>query len=279
MKKFLRTLTTAVVLSSMFVVSSCGGSQEEQPTDASASGDGVTVTVGATAVPHAEILNLVKDDLAAEGVNLVVKEYTDYSLINPSTVDGSLDANFFQHTPFLEEFNAQSEEKLVSVGPVHIEPIGVYSNTIKSLDELEDGAKIGIPNDPSNEQRALILLEDNGLIKLKDRNSTGITPLDIVENPKNIEFVELEAAQLTRTMDEFDAAVINTNFAVEAGLNPATDSIVIEDGANSPYANILVVPEGHENDEAIQKVYTALTSDKVRQYIEENYGGAILAAF
>ncbi len=280
MKKLLKTLTTAFVLSSMIVVSSCGSSSQEESADAtSTEGDLVKLTVGATIMPHAEILNIIKDDLLAEGIELDVKEYTDYSLINPSTIDGSLDANFFQHTPFLDEFNASSKDKLVSVGPVHIEPIGLYSDTITSLDELKDGDKIGIPNDPSNEQRALILLEDNGLITLKDRNSTSITPFDIVDNPKNLEFVELEAAQLPRTKGDFAAAVINTNFAVEAGLNPATDAIIIEDGANSPYANILVVPEGHENDEAIQKLYTAMTSEKVKQYIDETYGGSILAAF
>lgn len=291
MKKLLRTVTTTVLLSSMLAVTSCSSSSQDAASTETASETAATsetveqptkttkLIVGATSMPHAEILNLIKDDLLAEGVEIEVKEFSDYVLLNPSTVDGSLDANFFQHTPYLDEFNATSDKKLVAVGPIHIEPIGLYSSTIKSLDELKDGDKIAIPNDPSNEQRALLLLEDNGVIKVKDRNSSNITPIDIVENPLNLEFTELDAALLSSTMSDFTAAVINTNFAVQAGLNPANDSIIIEDGATSPYANVLVVLEGNENNEAIQALYKAMTSDKVKQFIEENYKGDILSAF
>lgn len=292
MKKFLKTITTAFLVTTMLAVTACGNSAEtesessepttetdavsEAPTE---NAESVKIVVGATSVPHAEILNYIKDDLLAEGIEMEIVEFTDYTLINPSTVDGSLDVNFFQHMPFLDEFNNTSDKKLVSLGPVHIEPIGLYSETITSLDELKEGDKIGIPNDPSNEQRALLLLEDNGLIKVSDRNSTSITPIDIVENPLNLEFIELDAAQLTGTLSEFSGSVINTNFAIEAGLNPANDSIIIEDGANSPYANVLVVLEGNENNEALLKLYEIISSDKVKQFIEENYGGDILAAF
>ncbi len=283
MKKLLKNVLTATLLSSLLLATSCGAGTTEGDTanDATGntSGDTVKLVVGATAVPHAEILNFVKEDLLAEGIDLEVKEFSDYALLNPSTQDGSIDANFFQHTPYLEEYMANTGDALASVGPVHIEPIGLYSESIKSIDELKDGDKIAIPNDPTNEQRALLLLEDNGLIKVKDRTSLNITPLDIVENPLNLEFVELESAQIPRTVNEFACAIINTNFALEAGYIPAEDAIIIEDGANSPYANILVVKDGRQNEEAIQKLYKAMTSEKVKAFINEKYSGAVVPAF
>ncbi len=283
MKKLLKNALTATLLSSLLLVTACGSTPTtEDPAktdDTGANTQSSKLVVGATSVPHAEMLNLIKEDLAAEGVEIEIKEFTDYALLNPSTVDGSLDANFFQHTPFVEEFNANSDTKLVSVGPIHIEPIALYSESITSLDELKEGDKISIPNDPTNEARALLLLEDNGIIKVKDRTSVNITPLDIVENPLNIEFLELESAQLSRTINEVAASVINTNYALEAGFNPADDSIVMEDGANSPYANILVVKEGRENEEAIQKLYKAMTSEKVKTFIQETYNGDVIPAF
>lgn len=282
MKKIFRNVLTATIASSLLLATACGSSSAETEvpaTDDTANAETTKLVVGATAVPHAEILNLVKEDLLAEGVELEVTEFTDYALLNPSTTDGSLDANFFQHTPFLDNFNANSDSKLVSVGPIHIEPLAVYSEKITSLDELKDGDKISIPNDDTNEARALLLLEDNGIIKVKDRNAAAITPIDIVENPLNIEFVELDSAQLPRTINEVAVSVINTNFALTAGYNPIDNSIVMEDGANSPYANILVVQEGRENEEAIQKLYAALTSEKVKTFIEENYAGAVIPAF
>ncbi|MFV0313853.1 MAG: MetQ/NlpA family ABC transporter substrate-binding protein [Anaerotignum sp.] len=282
MKKIFRNVLTATIASSLLLATACGSSSAETEapaTDDTANAETTKLVVGATAVPHAEILNLVKEDLLAEGIELEVTEFTDYALLNPSTTDGSLDANFFQHTPFLDNFNANSDSKLVSVGPIHIEPLAVYSEKITSLDELKDGDKISIPNDDTNEARALLLLEDNGIIKVKDRNAAAITPIDIVENPLNIEFVELDSAQLPRTINEVAVSVINTNFALTAGYNPIDNSIVMEDGANSPYANILVVKEGRENEEAIQKLYAALTSEKVKTFIEANYEGAVIPAF
>lgn len=282
MKKLLKNALTTTLLASLLLTTSCGSSAsttDESQSATTDAGEPVKLVVGATAVPHAEILNEIKDDLLAEGVELEVVEFTDYALLNPSTVEGDLDANFFQHTPFLEAFNENSDEKLVSVGPVHIEPIALYSDSITSIDEIKEGDKISIPNDPTNESRALLLLEENGLIKVKDRESVNITPLDIVENPLNLEFVELEAAQLPRTMGEVTASIINTNIALEAGLVPADDAIIMEDGSDSPYANILVVKEGRENEEAIQKLYSAMTSDKVRDFINETYEGAVIPAF
>ncbi len=275
MKKIFKNLLSVALLSSLVLTTACGGSNANN----TGSNGSNKLVVGATAVPHAEILNLIKDDLAAEGVELEVKEFSDYTLINAATVDGSINANFFQHTPFLESFNESSKTKLVSVGPVHIEPLGLYSNKITKIDEIKSGDKIAIPNDATNEARALVLLEDNGLIKVNDRTSTTLTPIDIVENPLNLEFIELDAAQLPRTIDEVAASVINTNYALEGGFNPAEDAIVIENGADSPYANILVVTDGKQSEEAIQKLYKAMTSEKVKKFIEENYEGAVIPAF
>ncbi len=275
MKKLFGKVLSVALLSSLVLTTACGESGAKDTVE-----DGTTkLVVGATAVPHAEILGLIKDDLLADGVDIEIKEFSDYTLINAATVDGSIDANFFQHTPFLNSFNDNSATKLVSVGPIHIEPLGLYSNKIIRLEDLKDGDKIAIPNDETNEARALLLLEDNGLIKVKDRTSTTITPIDIVENPLNLKFIELDAAQLPRTIDEVAASVINTNYALEAGFNPSLDAIIIEDGGNSPYANILVVVEGRENEEAIEKIYKAMTTEKVKKFIEENYGGAVIAAF
>lgn len=278
MKKLLKGILSATLISSILLTTGCGSTPEEQTDNAQSNDATTTIVIGATVVPHAEILNFVKDDLAKEGINLEIKEFTDYTLLNPSTEDGSLDANFFQHTPFLDAFNETAKTKLVSVGAIHIEPLGAYSNAITSFDELKDGDKVGIPNDPTNEKRALLLLNDAGLIEV-DETLTDITPFDITNNPLNLEFVELDGAQLPRTIDEFAFSVINTNYALEAGFNPSTDAITIEDGTNSPYANILVVPEGHENDEAILKLYEALTTDAVREFILSTYEGAVIPAF
>ncbi len=275
MKKLFRKLLSVALLSSLVLTTACGGNSGKE----AGKNDSNKLVVGATAVPHAEILGLIKDDLLAEGVELEIKEFSDYTLINAATVDGSIDANFFQHTPFLDSFNASSKTKLVSVGPIHIEPLGLYSKKITKLDELKSGDKVAIPNDETNEARALLLLEDNGIIKVKDRTSTTITPIDIVENPLNLEFIELDAAQLPRTIDEVAASVINTNYALDAGFNPSKDAIIIEDGGNSPYANILVVTEGRQNEEAIQKLYKVMTSEKVKKFIEDNYSGAVIPAF
>lgn len=281
MKKILKVLTTTAVVSSLILSTGCANQNSSDSVDDSASnesGDIVEIIVGATSVPHAEILSVIQDDLEEEGVNLTIKEFTDYTLLNNATVEGSIDANYFQHTPYLDEFNANSDEQLVSVGPVHIEPLAVYSDSITSLDELQDGDKVSIPNDPTNEARALLLLEDNGIIKVDDRDSANLTPLNIVENSLNLEFVEMEAAQLPRTTGEVAMAVINTNYALEAGFDIA-DALAIENGEDSPYANILVVKEGDENKEEIQLIYEALTSDEVKEFIESNYDGAVIPAF
>ncbi|MGM9571974.1 MAG: MetQ/NlpA family ABC transporter substrate-binding protein [bacterium] len=244
-----------------------GGAQEE-----------VVLKVGATPVPHAEILEAVKDALAKDGVKLEVVEFTDYVKPNTALADKEIQANYFQHIPYLDDFNKQRGTNLVSVAKVHIEPMGIYSQKIKDLKSIADKAVVAIPNDPSNGGRALLLLEKAGLLKLKEGVGVAATKNDIVENPKNIELKEMEAAQLPRVLQDTDVAVINTNFALDAGLNPLKDSLFIED-ADSPYVNVLVVNAGDENNPEIQKLVKALTSEEVKKFINDKYQGAIVPAF
>jgi len=268
MKKTLITLLIAAALVSAFNQTvEAGGKKDSQN----------TLTVGATPVPHAELLALVRDDLAARGITLKIVEFTDYVQPNMALIAGDLDANFFQHIPYLES-NAEWSSRLVSAFGVHIEPFGLYSRRYSSFNSLPDGATIAIPNDPSNGGRALLLLEANGLIKLRDGAGLTATPRDIVNNPKNFRFQELEAAQLPRSLQDVDAAAINGNYALEAGLNPLRDSLIIE-GAESPYVNIVVVQKGKEQDEKITTLKNALLSAKVKDYINRTYDGAVAPVF
>ena len=292
MKKLL-ALTLALVL--CLGLAACGGgtstdtdtnadtsSDADTNGDATANGETITLTVGATPNPHAEILAQVKDDLAAEGIDLVVKEYSDYVVPNTAVEEGDLDANYFQHTPYMEKFNEENGTHLVSVGKIHYEPMGIYPGLTKTLEELPDGATIAVPNDATNEARALQLLAAQGLIELKEDAGPNATPNDITSNPKNLQFKELEAAMLPQTASEVDLSVINSNFAMEGGMNPATDSLASKDAdseAAQTFANIIAVKEGLENDPAIQALVKALQSDKVKEYIEKNYSGAVVAVF
>jgi D-methionine transport system substrate-binding protein len=234
--------------------------------------------VGATANPHAILLNLVKPDLAAQGIDLRVIEFADYVVPNTALISGDLDANFFQHIPYLES-NAEWSAALISAFGVHVEPFGLYSNRITRISELRDGSTIAIPNDPSNGGRALLLLQANGLITLKSGAGITATPLDIDSNPKNLRFRELEAAQLPRALADVDAATINGNYALEAGLNPTRDALIIE-GAQSPYVNIVVIRRGFEQDPRILALEKALCSQKVKDYIAANYSdGSVIAIF
>ena len=292
MKKLL-ALTLALVL--CLGLAACGGgtstdtdtnadtsSDADTNGDATTNGETITLTVGATPNPHAEILAQVKDDLAAEGIDLVVKEYSDYVVPNTAVEEGDLDANNFQHSPYMEKFNEENGTHLVSVGKIHYEPMGIYPGLTKTLEELPDGATIAVPNDATNEARALQLLAAQGLIDLKEDAGLNATPNDITSNPKNLQFKELEAAMLPQTASEVDLSVINSNFAMEGGMNPATDSLASEDAdseAAQTFANIIAVKEGHENDPAIQALVKALQSDKVKEYIEKTYSGAVVAVF
>lgn len=243
----------------------------------SANSQGEKIIVGATPEPHAMILEQIKPLLAKDGIEIEIKEFTDYVTPNKSLDDGSLDANFFQHKPYLDSFNKEHKTNLVSVAGIHIEPMGIYSKSIKNLDELKEGDLISLPNDPSNGARALRILEKNGLIKLKDGVELASVQ-DIVENSKGLKFKEMDAPQLARALGDVSASVINTNFALLAGLNPLNDAIAIED-KDSPYANILVVKAGNENNPNIQKLISALQSEEVRKFIMDTYKGAILPSF
>ncbi|MGM0502374.1 MAG: MetQ/NlpA family ABC transporter substrate-binding protein [Bacillota bacterium] len=237
------------------------------------------IVVGATPVPHAKILQeVVKPKLAEEGITLKVKEFTDYVTPNLALSDGSIDANYFQHVPYLNNFKEERELDLTYTAKIHLEPMGLYSREIDSLEDLPDGATIAIPNDATNEGRSLLLLESKGLIKLEEGAGLEVTPADIAENPKNLEFEELEAAQLPRVLQDVTAAVINTNYALEADLVPTEDALIIE-GSDSPYANVLAVRTEDKDDPLIKKLTNALTSDEVKEYIKQEYQGGIVATF
>lgn len=247
----------------------------------SKSADAKTIKIGASPSPHAEILAQVKEDLAAQGYTLEIIEYTDYVQPNTALDQGDLDANYFQHVPYLDEFNAEYGTKISSAAIIHYEPFGIYAGKTASIDALPDGGQVAVPNDVTNEARALLLLEQEGIIKLKDGAGLTATKNDIVDNPKNIDILEIEAAQVPRSLQDVDLAVVNGNYAIEAGLK-VSDAIAVE-GVNSlaadTYGNIIAVKEGHENDEAIQALVSALKTDKIRKYIEDTYDGAVVAKF
>ncbi len=274
MKKLIATVLAVAALAGL--AAGCGGEKKAEKT---AGGDKkVVLKVGATPVPHAEILNHIKDALAKEGVDLQVVEFTDYVKPNLSLNDKELDANFFQHEPYLKKFCEDRKLELVSLCKVHIEPMGVYSKKVKDIKAIKDGSVIAIPNDPTNGGRALNILAKAGLLKLKDGVGIAATVNDIVENPKNLKIQEAEAAMLPRTLDDVDLAVINSNFAMEAKLNPTKDAIFIEP-KDSPYANIVAVRKGDENRPEIQKLKKALLTDDVRKFLEDKYKGSIVPAF
>ncbi len=237
-----------------------------------------TLTVAATPVPHAEILEFVKPALAKEGVDLKVKVFTDYIQPNVQVAEKRLDANFFQHQPYLDEFNKAKGTSLVAVTGVHLEPLGAYSSKYKKLDELPSGANVVIPNDATNGGRALLLLDKAGVIKLKDSKNILSTVKDIAENPKDLKIRELEAATIPRVLTQVDLALINTNYALEAKLDPSKDALVIE-GNDSPYVNILVSRADNKDSDAMQKLAAALHSPEVKKFITEKYKGAVLPAF
>lgn len=255
------------------------------PVDATASatvssGDAVTIKVGASPAPHAEILESIKPALAAEGVNLEIVEFTDYVIPNMALDEGDIDANYFQHYPYLADFNEKNGTDLVSAGAIHFEPLGIYPGKTASIEALADGATIAIPNDATNEARALLLLEKLGLIKLADGVGLSATPLDITENTKNIKFEEIEAAQVPNVLPDVDLAVINGNYALGAGL--AGKVLTTEDKdseAAQEFANIVAVRTGDESRPEIQKLIAALQSDETAAFINEKYNGTVIPVF
>ena len=237
------------------------------------------IKVGATPEPHADILNLIKDDLKAEGVELKVIEFTDYVTPNEAVESGEIDANYFQHIPYLESFNAERGYHLVNAAGIHVEPFALYSKKYKAIKDLKKKAKIAIPNDPTNEGRALLLLQSAGLITLDSNAGLEATPVNIVNNPKNLKFSELEAASVPRVLQDVDAAVINGNYAIPVGLVATKDGLYVE-GADSPYVNIVSVKEGNETSDKIKALVNALKSEKIKKYISETYqDGEVIAVF
>lgn len=268
-----------------FGLAGCSGSDAGSASSAASSAAGASddtvITVGASPTPHAEILNAVADQLAEDGYTLNVVEYNDYVLPNTALEAGDLDANYFQHITYLNDFNEENGTHLTDAADIHFEPFGLYAGKTASIDELADGATIAVPNDTTNEARALLLLEQEGLITLKDGAGLSATVVDIAENPKNLNIQEVEAAQLPRVLNDVDMAAINGNYALEAGLNVA-DAIATESDegeAAKAYVNVIAVKEGTEDSEKIQALVKALQSDAVKAYIDETYDGAVVALF
>lgn len=268
MKKIILLLSLVTLVT--LLIAGCSATQDRQ-----------VLRVGASPTPHAEILAATKDILKEKGYELEIKEYTDYVLPNTATENGEIDANFFQHKPYLENFNDENGTHLISAAAIHYEPIGIYAGKSNSLSDLPDNAVISVPNDSTNEARALQLLQAQGLITLKEEAGLHATVLDIIENPKNVRIQEIEAAQLARTLSDVDIAVINGNYAILAGLN-VSDALAIEDKdseAAQTFANILVVKQGNENAPEIKALVEALTSDTIKQFIQEKYNGAVIPVF
>ncbi len=276
LKKAVSIALTAAL--SVGLLAGCGGGD----TNADANAEAKVITVAASPSPHAEILAVAGEVLAAEGYELQVTEFTDYVQPNLVVDNDEFDANYFQHQPYLDDFNAENETALVSVASVHYEPFGIYSTKHASLDEIADGAVISVPNDVTNEARALQLLQAQGIITLKEDAGLTATKEDIVENPHNVVIQEIEAAGLPATLDSADFSVINGNYAIPAGLNVAKDALACEDAASEAaqtFANILVVKEGNEESEEVQALVKALLSDEVKTFINENYEGAVVPIF
>ena len=237
-----------------------------------------TIKVGVTGGPHAQVMEVVKQVAAKNGLNIKIVEFADYVQPNAALASGDLDANSYQHDPYLQAQVKDRGYKIIRVADTVTFPMGIYSKKIKSLADLKTGARIAVPNDPTNGGRALLLLQKQGILKLRANVGLKATPLDIVENPKKLKIVELDAAQIPRSLDDVDAAAINTNFAMEAGLKPKQDAIAIED-PNGPYVNILAIREADKNKPWVAKLIAAYHSPEVKQYIEAKYGGAVVAAW
>lgn len=301
MKKTLCVITAAILTAG--ALAGCGGKTAEPPAPAAegsvaestsaAAGDTaaaggeaadkelITITVGASPAPHAEILAAAAESLKEKGYNLVIKEYTDYVQPNLALESGDLDANYFQHFPYLEQFNQERGTKLVSAAAIHYEPFGIYAGKTASLEELKEGATVAVPNDATNEARALLLLEAQGLIKLKEGAGLNATKKDIESNDKKLDIKEIEAAQVPRSLQDVDIAVINGNYAIEAGLK-VSDALAAEDSksiAATTYGNVVAVKEGNEKSDAIQALIDAITSEEVKQFIDETYDGAVVPLF
>lgn len=279
MKNVKRLLVLAfIAVFAIGLLAGCGGNSDGG--DAEGSDDKVIV-VGATPSPHAEILEAIRGEIEAEGYTLEIKEFTEYTEPNPAVTDGDLDANYFQHQPYLDDYNEQTGEDLVGVQKIHYEPLGIYKGKKSSIDELSDGDKVGVPNDTTNEARALQLLEAQGLITLKDGVGLEATKADIEDNPKNLDIVELDAATITTSLPDLELAVINGNYALSGGLT-SDDAIAFEASdseAAQTFGNVVAVRNGEENSEKTQVLLKALTSDTAKEFIESKYQGSVVPLF
>ena len=268
MKKIL--LFSIIILLSVSLFVSCSKKKS--------SSDMTKLVVACTPVPHGEMLNLIKQDLADQGIDLIINEYTEYNVENEAVEAGEADANFFQHYPYLNQYISDGYH-LVSVANIHVEPFAVYSKKYTSINQIPTGAIIAVPNDPTNEGRALLLLESAGLIKLDDSSNLSATPINIVSNPKKLKFYEVEAATTPRVLQDVDAAIINGNYALDAGLSAAKDGLFVE-GSDSPYVNVVVVKQGRENDSSIKALVKALQSQKVKDWVKKTYpNGDVVTVF
>lgn len=266
MKKKVVSLLSAAALTAV-LLTGCGGGSDDK-----------TITVAASATPHAEILEQAKPLLEAKGYTLEIKVFSDYVQPNNVVESGDFDANYFQHLPYMEEFNAEQGTHLVSVGGIHYEPFGLYPGKSSDLADMQ-GASIAVPNDTTNEARALLLLQDNGYLTLKDGAGLTATKLDIVDNPYNIEIVELEAAQIPRTLQDVTFGIMNGNYAMEAGYTVAENALLYEDkgsDATTTYVNVIAVKEGNENSDKIKALVEVLKSDEIREYINATYNGGVV---
>ena len=268
-------VTAAGLAVTFFGLTACGSGSGSG--SGNSGGKDGTLVVGATAVPAGEVLTYVKDNLAEKaGLKLEIREFTDYVLPNTALQEGSLDANLYQNQPFLDEFNKSKGTDLVSVVKAYLPPMGVYSKKVQDIGKLADGATVAVPNETTNEGRALKLLAAKGLITLKAGAGTDASPADITANPKHLKFKELDPAQLPRSLDDLDVAVINNNYAQDAGLSPAKDAILLESATDNPYANLLAVKRGNEDDPRVEKLAKLLVSSDVKKFIAEKYKGSVL---
>lgn len=278
MKKHLIALALSFALV-LLAATGCGLKSAASSQASSKSGGTVTLTVGASPTPHAEILKQCVKPLKKEGVNLKIVEFTDYVQPNTALESGDLDANYFQHTPYLKDFNKKHGTHLVALAKIHYEPFGIYAGKTTAINELPDGAKISVPNDGTNEARALLLLEKQGILKLRDGAGFDATKLDIQENPKHVEIVEMEAAQLVKSRSDVNLAVINGNYALQGGLNAAKDALATEAADSTSaktYANVIAVKKGNEKNEAVKKLIEVLHSETIQNYITDHFDGAVV---
>lgn len=268
-----KLFAAVLIATTCLFAAGCGSSS-----DSGASGDKKEIKMGVTAGPHAEVMEEVAKEAAKQGITIKIVEFNDYVQPNKALAEGDLDMNSMQHQPYMDNVVKKQGLKITSIGKTIILPMAVYSHKYKDIKDVADGAKVTIPNDPTNGARALLLLQQAGLIKLKNGNSVDASVTDITDNPKNLQFVELDAAQIPRSLDDTDLACVNTNYAIPAGLNPQKDSILVE-SKDSPYANVMAVRQGDENNETYKKVLEIYQSEPIKKFIEEHFQGTILPAF